>query len=174
MISRFFGAGAPLLVLALVVAACGGAAATPTGAPAATSVSSPAPVSSETPAPVSSETPGPAASPAAVCADAAAFKASITALTTLKPLEAGVAGVKAALTDVETSTQALVVSGKDVLGQPLTDLVAAVAGLKTTLTSLGDQGGIGSAISAIRSSIADIGTAAAAVQATLTSTCPAQ
>jgi ABC-type glycerol-3-phosphate transport system substrate-binding protein len=159
--SRFLRAGAPLLALALFVAACGGAAASPSGAPAAGTPASPM-------------TPSPAASAAAVCVDAAAFKASITALTTLKPLDVGLAGVKAALTDVETSTQALIASGKDVLGQPLTDLSTAVAGLKTTLASLGDQGGLGSAISAIRASIADIGTAAAAVQATLTSTCPAQ
>ena len=97
-----------------------------------------------------------------------------SALTNLKLLEVGTSGVKAALGDVSASAQALLLSGKDLLAQPLANLVAAVKALQTTLTGLGDQQGLGAALVAVRAAIENIKTAAADVETALGTTCPAQ
>ena len=123
---------------------------------------------------MASSAPGASPSAAAVCADASAFRASVATLTSLKLVEVGTSGVKSAVADVKTSAEALLASGKDVLGPPLTDLLTAVSGLEATLASLGNQSGLGSALSAIRASITEVKTSATALDQTLTSTCPGQ
>ena len=150
---------APVLALTFVVAACG-AGTSPT--PAA---SNPPPAST---APAASAAPG----ASAICDDAAAFRASVAALTDLKLLEVGTSGVKAALTNVSTSAKALLVSGKDLLAQPLAKLLAAVEGLQATISALGDQPGLGAAVASIRTAIAGIKAAAADVETALGTTCP--
>jgi hypothetical protein len=160
---------APALAITLLAAACGGSASP---APSATPVPS-APPTAEASAPPTAE---PSAGPttAAICGDAATFRASIAALTSLKLLEVGTSGVTAALGDVAASAQALLVSGKDLLAQPLASLIASVKALQATLTGLGDQPGLGSALVAVRAAIENIKTAAADVETALGTTCPAQ
>ena len=104
----------------------------------------------------------------------AAFRASVTALTSLKLLQVGTAGVKSAVTDVQSSAQALLVSGKDLVLTPVTNLLAAVQGLQATLTSMGDQPGLGAKIGAITTAIDQIKTAAGQVETALGTACPAQ
>ncbi len=151
----------PVLAFAFAVAACGGSSS-PTPSPTAT------PTASPTAEPTSAPT------GAAICGDAAAFRASMLALTELKLLEVGTSGVKAALADVSTSAQALLLSGKDLLAGPIANLVASVKALETTLTGLGDQQGLGAALVAVRAAIENIKSAAADVEAALGTTCPAQ
>lgn len=155
---------APLLVaIAVVAAACGGAASpSPTASPA------PA-----TPAPTASEAPAESAVPA-VCEDAAAFRASIATLTGLRLVEVGTSGVRAAVDDVKTSAEALLVSGRDLIGPPVTNLLAAVSALQATLTGLGDQPSLGAGLTAVRTAIAEIRSAADEVEAVLETSCPSR
>ncbi len=152
---------APALAIAMLAVACGGSSS---------------PLPSAMPVPTASPTAEPSAAPttAAVCDDAATFRASIVALTNLKLLEVGTSGVKSALEDVSASAQALLLSGKDLLAQPLANLVASVKALQATLAGLGDQQGLGAALVAVRAAIENIKAAAADVETALGTTCPAQ
>jgi hypothetical protein len=98
----------------------------------------------------------------------------MAALTSLKLLEVGTSGVKAAVDDVKASAEALLVSGKDLLAQPVGNLIASVTALQATLTSLGDQPGLGAGVAAIRAAIEEIKVAAGDVEAALATTCPTQ
>jgi hypothetical protein len=109
---------------------------------------------------------------AALCVDVAKLRASIVALKDLKLLQVGTAGVKAALTDVKNNAEALKVSAAATFRQPLDDLLTAVNGLLTTVTNLGDQSSLGAAAVSIKTSIDQIGTAAAALETAASSTCP--
>ena len=159
---------APVLALTLVAAACGGAASPSPNASTAPPSATPA-ASAE-----ASPTPSTAATPAAICDDAAAFRASVVELTDLKLLEVGTSGVKAAVADVKANAEALLLSGQDLVAEPLADLLAAVTALQATLTSLGDQPSLGAGVAAVRLAIEQIKTAAADVEAVLGTTCPTQ
>lgn len=152
----------PVLAVALVAAACGGGA-------------SPTPVASDTPAtaaPTASAAPAESTAPAALCEDAAAFRASLATLTGLRLVEVGTSGVKAAVDDVKASAEALLVSGKELIGPPVTNLLAAVTALQATLTGLGDQPTLGAGLVAVRTAIAEIRAAADDVEAVLGTSCP--
>ncbi len=110
---------------------------------------------------------------AAICTDAAAFRTSVTALSSLKLLQAGTAAVVSAVTDVQSSAQALLVSGKDLVSAPVADLLTAAQGLQATLASMGDQPGLGSKLSAITTAVDQMKAAAAQVETVLATTCPA-
>jgi hypothetical protein len=152
----------PILAVALVAAACGGAA-------------SPTPVVTDAPAtaaPTASTAPAESSAPEAVCEDAAAFRASLEALTSLRLVEVGTSGVRAAVDDVKTSAEALLVSSRDLIGPPVTNLLAAVTALQATLTGLGDQPSLGAGLVAVRAAIAEIRSAADEVEAALETSCP--
>jgi hypothetical protein len=108
-----------------------------------------------------------------ICADAARFRASMKALTGLTLATVGVSGVTAALTEVQSAAQALAVSGRDLVGQPVSDLLTSVQALQTTLTGLGDQPSLGAKLVAVKTAIEQIKTAASAVESALATTCPA-
>jgi hypothetical protein len=167
---------APIVALTLALAACGGGSSpTPgTSATPAASVSAASPSAAASATPTTAPTAGTSATPGAVCTDAAAFRASVTALTGLQLAEVGVSGVTAALTDVQSSAQALLVSGKDLVAQPLANLQTAVQGLQTTLAGLGGQAGLGAKVVAVKAAIDQIKTAAIDVEAALGTACPAQ
>ncbi len=109
-----------------------------------------------------------------MCVDAAAFRASVETLTNLKLAQVGTAGLKTALDAVQTSAQALLSSGKDLVGPPITDLLTAVQGLQTTIAGLGDQPTLGAKLVSVQGSIAQIKTAAANVDTALGASCPTQ
>ena len=156
---------APVLFLTLAVAACAASSSPTPGTPTAGDADSPA--TAQTSA-------APAASgAAAICADAARFRASMTALTDLKLATVGVSGVTAALTEVQSAAQALAVSGHELVGQPISDLLTSVQALQSTLTGLGDQPSLGAKLVAVKAAIEQIKTAASAVESALATTCPA-
>ncbi len=88
----------------------------------------------------------------------------MTALTDLKLATVGVSGVTAALTEVQSAAQALAVSGHDLVGQPVSDLLTSVQALQTTLTGLGDQPSLGAGLVAVKAAIEQIKTAASGVE----------
>ncbi len=110
---------------------------------------------------------------AAICADATRFRTSMTALTDLTLATVGVSGVTAALTEVQSAAQALAVSGHELVGQPISDLLTSVQALQTTLTGLGDQPSLGAKLVAVKTAIEQIKTAASGVESALATTCPA-
>ncbi len=111
---------------------------------------------------------------AAICADAAHLRASMTALTNLNLASVGVSGVTAALADVQAATQALGVSGRELVGPQVSNLQASVQALQTTLTGLGDQPTLAAKLVAVKTAIDQITTAAADVETALGTTCPTQ
>ena len=158
---------APVLFLTLAVAACAASSSPTPGTPTAQATS-------QTSAAPGSRSAAPTASgAAAICADAARFRASMTALTDLTLATVGVSGVTAALTEVQSAAQALAVSGHELVGQPVSDLLTSVQALQTTLTGLGDQPSLGAKLVAVKAAIEQIKTAASAVESALATTCPA-
>ena len=151
---------APALFLTLAVAACAASSSPTPGAPTAlaTAQTSAAPTASGA---------------VAMCEDAARFRASMTALTDLKLASVGVSGVAAALTEVQSAAQALAVSGRELVGQPVSDLLTSVQALQTTLTGLGDQPSLGASLVAVKAAIEQMKTAGSAVESALATTCPA-
>ena len=97
----------------------------------------------------------------------------MTALTDLKLATVGVSGVTSALTEVQSAAQALAVSGQELVGQQVGDLLTSVKALQTTLTGLGDQPSLGATLVAVKTAIEQIKTAASAVESALATTCPA-
>ena len=170
--SRDFRLLAPVLFLTLAVAACAASSSPTPGTPTAqaTSQTSAAPTAQATTKTSAAPT---ASGAAAICADAARFRASMTALTGLTLATVGVSGVTAALTEVQSAAQALAVSGHELVGQPISDLLTSVQALQTTLTGLGDQPSLGAKLVAVKAAIEQIKTAASAVESALATTCPA-
>jgi hypothetical protein len=154
------------LALNVVVAAC--AVAT-----------SPTPGTATAPTPpaksaASESSAAPAASVAsAVCADADRLRASVTALTSLQLATVEVSGVTAAITEVQSAAEALVVSGHELAGVPVTNLVASIQALQTTVTGLGSQPSLGAKLDAAKAAIDQIKAAASDVESALGTTCPA-
>ena len=151
---------APLLVLSCVVAACAAA-------------SSPIPGASTVAATPPSSVPSASGGASAICSDAADLRASMTALTNLQLTSVGVSGVTAALTDVQSAAQALAVSGHELVGVPVTNLLASVQALQTTLTGLGNQPSLGAGLVAVKAAIDQIKAAASDVESALGNACPA-
>jgi hypothetical protein len=163
---------APVLFLTLAVAACAASSSPTPGTPTAqaTTETSAAPTAQAT----TETSAAPSASDAvAICADAAHFRTSVTALTDITLATAGVSGVTAALTDVQSAAQALAVSGHELVGQPVSDLLTSVQALQTTLTGLGAQPSLGAKLVAVKTAIEQIKTAASGVESALATTCPA-
>ena len=176
--TREFRTFASVLCLTLAVAACAASSSPTPGAPTAqaTTETSAAPTPSGAPtAPATTNTSAvPVASGAgAICVDAARFRASVTALTDLTLATVGVSGVTTALTEVQSAAQALAVSGRELVGQPISNLLTSVQALQTTLTGLGDQPSLGAKLVAVRAAIEQIKTAASAVESALATACPA-
>ena len=70
------------------------------------------------------------------CADAAALKASMAELDQLDPGKAGKAGIQAALDKVRTNLAALKTSAKSQWSSQITELDAALDGLKATIADI--------------------------------------
>jgi hypothetical protein len=151
------------LALNVVVAACA-VATSPT----------PGTATAPTPPAKSESSAAPAASVAsAVCADADRLRASVSALTNLQLATVEVSGVTAAITEVQSAAEALVVSGHELAGVPVTNLVASIQALQTTVTGLGSQPSLGAKLDAAKAAIDQIKAAASDVESALGTTCPA-
>ena len=140
--TREFRTLASVLCLTLAVAACAASSSPTAGTPTAqaTTETSAAPTAQATTetsaAPTAQATTEASGSPtasgaAAICADAARFRASTTALTDLTLATVGVSGVTSALAEVQSAAQALAVSGHDLVGQPVSNLLTSVQALQT-------------------------------------------
>jgi hypothetical protein len=103
----------------LVAAACGGSGDNTSGAAPATTTAS-----------------ATTAAASQACADAAALKASMAELDQLDPAKAGKAGIQAALDKIGANLAALKTSAKTQWSSQITELDAALDGLKATIAGI--------------------------------------
>ena len=106
-------------MVCLVPAACGDSGDNTGGAAPATTTANPT-----------------TAAASQACADAAALKASMAELDQIDPSKAGKAGIQAALDKVGTNLTALKTSAKSQWSSQITELDAALDGLKATITGV--------------------------------------
>jgi hypothetical protein len=155
--------------LALLVVACGsgGGAASGGGSSAAPSSSAPAA------APSSSAPASPATSPsnAAVCADAAALRASLDNLRHVKVGKGAVSEIKADLKDIQAQLTAFVNDARGQWQAQANALKSALANLQTAVKTLAEHFST-SAVSAVVTAIGDVNTAGQNLLAAVSTRCP--
>jgi hypothetical protein len=174
---------AVVLVLALV--ACSGGSSTPTPTPTAAATPTAAPTATPSLPPTPAPTIGPSAaasllassSPAVtgaqVCADLAAFQASLDVLTALDLGSAGVRDVLGAIDSTVTSGLAFVESAKAAFGPEAQALGAALAGLQTALQGITGEGTLGDKAATIENAVDEVAAAFDALKAEVAPGCPA-
>jgi hypothetical protein len=135
-----------------------GSAAATSSAGAATTSSSGSPTTTATPRPG--------------CADVAALRSSLDALTKIQPLQDGLTALNAAIADVKTKLDAATASaGADL--QPAVDQVrTAFAALQTAVSGVATDN-LRQSLPAISAALRQLGTSTASLGTTLTQRCPA-
>ena len=154
--------------LALLVVACGSGSGTPSGG------TSSAALSSSTPATPSSSTPAsPATSPlnAAVCADAAALRASLDKLKHVKVGKGTVSEIKTDLKDLQANLTAFVNDARGQWQAQTSALKSALAKLQTAVKTLAANFSA-SAVSGVVTAIGDVSTAGRNLLAAVSTRCP--
>ena len=105
-----------------------------------------------------------------VCQARDGLSASINALTDPALLTGGVAGIQAAVGEVQTSLTALVAAGQEDYGPQLDALQTALDQVQTAVADVGD-GNAASGLVAIGAAIGSVGTAASILFTELRTTC---
>jgi predicted trehalose synthase len=162
-----------IVCLAVLVGACTAATPSPTPVPTPTLSVTPTTVPGSI-VPVASE---PAAASlvvtgAEVCADLAAFQASIDTLQGLDPSTAGVAGVLRSVGGAISTGTALVDSARAVFGPETQALGAALSDLQAALAGITDDGTLLDKAATIENAIDDVAAAFDALKAELAPGCP--
>ena len=112
-----------------------------------------------------------AAPTAAACADVAALKSSLEALTKVKPAEDGVAALKTAIANVKTNLDAAEASASPVLQPSVQQVKTAFAELQTAASGL-TADNLKEKAPDITAAMKQVRTATAALSSTLTESCP--
>lgn len=105
------------------------------------------------------------------CADVAALKSSLEALTKVKPAQDGVTALKTAIANVKTSLDAAEASASPVLQPSVQQVKTAFAALETAANGV-TKDNIAQKAPAIASAMKQVGTATAAFRTTLAESCP--
>jgi predicted trehalose synthase len=139
---------------------------------------SPAPAPTASPAPIASPIGSiPAGSPAItgaqVCADLAAFQASLDELTGLTSGSAAIRDVLGAVEATVTTGQAFVESAKATFGPEAQALGTALAGLQTALQGISGDGSLGDKAATVENAIDEVAAAFDALKAKVEPGCPA-
>ncbi len=152
--------------LALLVVACGSGGSAPASSTPAASSSAPA-------ASPSSASASPATSPVngAVCADAAALRASLDKLTQVKVKKGAASQVKADLKDVQANLTALVNDARGQWQAQTDALKSALAKLQTAIKTLTANFST-SAVSGVVTALGDVSTAGQNLLAAAGTRCP--
>ena len=156
-------AGAAVAVLC-VLAGCGTGSTPAQSSPPAATTAAPTTAAPTTAAPTAT------ASPAA-CADVAALKSSLEALTQVKPAEDGVPALKAAIADVKTNLTAAETSVSDALQPSVEQVKIAFGNLQTATAGLTNENRREKAPE-IAAAMKQVRTATTELSSTLTETCP--
>ena len=118
-----------------------------------------------------SSSPTSTVSSSAGCADVTALKASLDALTKVRPLQDGTMALTTAITNVKTSLDAAVASASATLQPEVTQVKTAVAALQTAVTGL-TADNLTQKLPSITAALTQVGTAAAALASAVTQNCP--
>jgi hypothetical protein len=105
------------------------------------------------------------------CADVAALKSSLEALTKVKPAQDGVTALTTAIANVKTSLDAAEASASPVLQPSVQQVKTAFAALQTAASGV-TKDNIAQKAPAIASAMKQVGTATAAFRTTLAESCP--
>ncbi len=159
-------AGAAVAVLC-VLAGCGTSSTPTQSSPPAATTAAPTAAASTTAAPSTTT----ASAPPAACADVAALKSSLEALTQVKPAEDGVPALKAAIADVKTNLTAAETSVSDALQPSVEQVKIAFGNLQTATAGLTNDNRREKAPE-IAAAMKQVRTATTELSSTLTETCP--
>lgn len=110
------------------------------------------------------------ATPDAGCADVAAVKSSVEALTQVKPLQDGLTALNTAIDAVKTSLDAAAASASAALQPAVAQVKTAFAAVQDSVSGL-SKGNLVQKAPSISSALQQLGTAAAALGTTLTQRC---
>ncbi len=105
------------------------------------------------------------------CADVAALKASLAALTQVRPLQDGVAALQAAIANVKTSLDTAVASAPATLQPEVAQVKSAFAVVQASVTGLSTDNLTQKAPSIV-AALTQLGTAASGLASALTQNCP--
>jgi hypothetical protein len=111
------------------------------------------------------------ASSTSACADVTALKASLDALTKVRPVQDGAAALQAAIANVKTSLDTAVASASATLQPQVEQVKTAFAELQTAATGLSTDN-LTQKAPEITAALTKLGTATAALGSTLTQSCP--
>jgi hypothetical protein len=131
------------------------------GSTAATS----APLTSSAGSPTTTATPRPG------CADVAALKASLDALTKVRPLQDGLTSLNAAIADVKTKLDVAAASAGADLRPAVDQVQTAFAALQTAVSGVTTDN-LRQKLPAISTALQQLGTSTASLATTLTQKCP--
>jgi hypothetical protein len=159
------------LVIVFAVLACGGGTTTPTPAPTPT-VSLMPPATARPSLAASPAAGSPALTSAQVCADLAAFQASLDELTGLTSGSAAVRDVLGAVEAIVTTGQAFVGSAKATFGPEAQALGEALAGLQTALQGITGEGSLGDKAATVENAVDEVAAAFDALKAEVAPGCP--
>ena len=107
----------------------------------------------------------------AACADAAALRSSLEALTTIQPLQDGTTATKAAIANVKTSLDKAAASASAALKPSVQQVKTAVDGLQTAVDGLTNDN-LKQKAPAIADALRQVATATSALAATVKQNCP--
>ena len=111
------------------------------------------------------------AEPTAACADVAALKSSLQALTNVKPAEDGLTALTSAIADVKTNLDKAEASASPVLQPSVQQVKTAFAELQTAASGT-NADNLKQKAPAIAAAMKQVKTATQALSSTLTQTCP--
>ena len=119
----------------------------------------------------SSSAPATTAAPTEACADVAALKSSLEALTAVKPKEDGVAALRTAIADVKTNLGPAKASVSETLQPSVEQVTTAFADLQTAAAGL-TADNLREKAPDIAAAMTQVRTATAALSSALTESCP--
>ena len=144
--------------LLFILTSCGASSEPSQTSPAATTAASPA----ATPT---------TATPTAACADVAALKSSLDALTQVRLTEDGVRALTTAIADVKTNLDKAEASASPVLQPSVQQVKTAFAELQTAASGLSSDN-LREKVPAIAAALKEVGTATEALRSTVAENCP--
>lgn len=109
--------------------------------------------------------------PTTACADVAALKSSLEALTKVKPAQDGVSALTTAIANVKTSLDVAEASASPVLQPSVQQVKTAFAALQAAASGLTTDN-LAQKVPAIASAMKQVATATARLRTTLTESCP--
>lgn len=116
--------------------------------------------------------PATTATPRPGCADVAALKSSLEALTKIQPLQDGLTALNAAIADVKTKLDVAAASAGADLQPAVQEVKTAFTALQTAVSGV-TADNLRQRLPAISTALQQLGTATASLATTLTQKCPA-